>query len=329
MNKTMITGITPSGKMTLGNYLGVVKRLIEFQEKYNLFVFVANLHAITLPQDPKTLKNHTYEIAALYLSAGLNSNKTTIFIQSEISEHSQLAWILNSQTYMGELSRMTQFKDKSQKLETQSSIPAGLFNYPSLMAADILLYNSDFVPVGIDQKQHVEMTRNLATRINNKYGEIFKIPEPLLTENLIKIMDLQEPTKKMSKSSTNEKAIIYILDDEKMIAKKIASALTDSENLIKYDPIKKPGVSNLMNIYCMLTNTKMSEAEKRWTNKNYKNLKDDVTEAIIKTLKPIQEKYYQLINSDVLKKVLMQGRNNAKKIAQETLEKVHEVLGIC
>lgn len=328
MKKRMVTGITPSGKMTLGNYLGVVRNLVAWQDEYELFVFIANLHAITLPQEPKQLKQNIEEIATLYVAAGLDPKKVAVFKQSDVPAHSELAWLLNTQTAMGELSRMVQFKDKSQKLANQNSIPAGLFNYPTLMAADILLYEPDFVPVGVDQKQHVELTRDLAIRFNHRFGETFKLPEPLLTKNKIKIMDLQEPTKKMSKSSTNPKSLIYILDEPSVIRKKIASALTDSENLIYFDPEKKPGVANLMTIYALLTDTIPEATIVHWEGKNYKDLKDEVAEEIIKALTPIQKRYAELKTNGEIKAVLANGAEKATQISYKKVKKVQKKLGL-
>ncbi|ATZ17901.1 tryptophan--tRNA ligase [Mesoplasma melaleucae] len=326
----MITGITPSGSMSLGNYLGVVKNLIEYQDQYDLFVFVANLHAITIPQDPTMLKAKTKEMTALYIACGLDPEKMTLFLQSDVVEHSQLGWILTTQSTMGELSRMTQFKDKSAKQgESENiSIPTGLFTYPCLMAADILLYDPKYVPVGVDQKQHLELSRDIAIRMNNKYGEMHIVPEPILTKGNIKIMDLQDPTKKMSKSSNNPKAVIKMLDTPAEITNKIKSAITDSENLIKYDPVNKPGVSNLMNIYAIIKNFSIDDCHKRWAGKNYKDLKDDVTEALLELIIPIHEKYNEIIKGDYLKDVLENGALKAKKIAIKKVNKVQNKLGI-
>lgn len=330
MKKRMITGITPSGNMTLGNYLGAIKRAVEFQDEYELMVFIANLHAITIPQDPKKLRENTHEIATLYFACGLDPQKSTVFLQSDVWEHAQLAWILNTQSTIGELSRMTQFKDKSKKAEKSGNgyIPAGLFNYPTLMAADILLYDANLVPVGIDQKQHVELTRDLAMRINNKYKKVFTIPEPLITKTKTKIMDLQDPSKKMSKSSDNPKSLIYMLDSPEVIAQKIKVAITDSENLIKYDPENKPGVSNLITIYTTLKNISIEDAEKHWKGKNYKDLKDDVAQAIIETLTPIQKKYQDLLTNQKVEKWLEEAAQKAQKIAQEKITLVQDTLGI-
>ncbi|AJM71908.1 tryptophan--tRNA ligase [Mycoplasma yeatsii] len=327
----MVSGITPSGTMTLGNYLGVVKRFIEFQNEHDLYIFIANLHAITLPQDKEKLRKNTKEIAALYFACGLDINKSTIFLQSDVTQHCQLGWILTTHTTMGELSRMTQFKDKSVKAESingKSYIPTGLFAYPALMASDILLYDAKFVLIGIDQKQHLELTRDLAIRMNNKYGKMFEVPEPLISEKTAKIMDLQDPTKKMSKSSTNPKSIITMLDTPDQIRSKIKAALTDSEDLIKYDPINKSGVSNLITIYCELTNTSISDAEKRWENKNYKDLKDDVTEVLINLIDPIQKRFKELYNSKEVEQWLEIGAERARKIANKKLNKVQNLLGL-
>ncbi|WFQ92782.1 tryptophan--tRNA ligase [Mycoplasma feriruminatoris] len=326
----MVSGITPSGTMTLGNYLGVIKRFIKYQEEYNLFIFIANLHAITIPQEKEKLRKNTKEIAALYFACGLDINKTTIFLQSDVLQHAQLGWILTTNTSMGELSRMTQFKDKSLKAESVNGkgyIPTGLFTYPALMAADILLYDPKFVPVGIDQKQHIEITRDIAIRMNNKYGEMFKIPEPLINSE-IKIMDLQDPSKKMSKSSDNPKAIITMLDSTDEIKSKIKAAVTDSENLIKYDPINKPGVSNLITIYCQLKNISIKDAEKHWENKNYKDLKDDVSQALIDEIIPIQTKFKELYNSKQVEQWLELGANTARNIANKKLNKVQNLMGL-
>ncbi|AVN60211.1 tryptophan--tRNA ligase [Mesoplasma entomophilum] len=326
----MITGITPSDSMSLGNYLGVVKNLIEYQNEYDLFVFVANLHAITIPKDPTQLKLKTKEMTALYIACGLDPEKMTLFLQSDVVEHSQLGWILTTQSTMGELSRMTQFKDKSAKESNGEniSIPTGLFTYPCLMAADILLYDPKFVPVGVDQKQHLELARDIASRMNNKYGEMHVVPEPILTKGNIKIMDLQDPTKKMSKSSENPKAVIKMLDSPAEIANKIKAAVTDSENLIKYDPVNKPGVSNLMNIYSIIKDVSIEECNKRWEGKNYKDLKDDVTEALLELIIPIHEKYNEIIKGDYLKEVLEEGASKAKKVANKKVNKVQNKLGI-
>ncbi|ATZ18896.1 tryptophanyl-tRNA synthetase [Williamsoniiplasma somnilux] len=330
MKKRMVSAITPSGTMTLGNYLGAVKHFIDFQDEYEMFIFVANLHAITIPQEKEKLRKNMKEIATLYFACGLDPHKSTIFVQSDVMAHAQLGWILNTQSTIGELSRMSQFKDKSKKAETTGKgyIPAGLFTYPTLMAADILLYDANFVPVGVDQKQHVELTRDLAERINNKYSDVFTIPEPLITENKIKIMDLQDPTKKMSKSSDNPKAIILMLDTPEMIKSKIKAALTDSEGIIKYDIVNKPGVSNLLTIYSICKNITIKEAVKNFENKNYGDLKNETAEAIIEIVSPIQEKFKKLYNSSDVEDWLNNGANKANLIANKKLNKVQNALGL-
>ncbi|PPE06482.1 tryptophan--tRNA ligase [Mesoplasma corruscae] len=327
--KRMVTGVTSSGSPTLGNYLGVIRDLANYQNEYDLFIFVANLHAITVPQDSKKLKEKTKEAFAIYLACGIDPEKSTIFVQSDVIEHTQLGWLLTTQATMGELSRMTQFKDKSLRSQDNISIPAGLFTYPCLMAADILLYDPSYVPVGVDQKQHLELTRDIAERMNNKYGETHIVPEVMLTKRNVKIMDLQDPTKKMSKSSGNPKAIIFILDSEKDIRNKIKAAVTDSENLIKYDTVNKPGVSNLIDIYSILTNKTIKECEQHWKNKTYKDLKDDVSEVLVNTLNPIRQKYEELqSNNQLLEELMKQGAFKAQKVAYKKLQKVQNKMGI-
>lgn len=324
--KRMITGITPSGPLTLGNYLGVAKRLLDYQNNYELFVFVANLHAITTPQDAKQLKERTRELTALYLAIGLDPQRTVIFRQSDVPAHSQLSWIVNTQLGMGELSRMTQYKEKSAK---KQQILSGLFTYPALMAADILLYDADLVPVGPDQKQHVELTRDFAERFNKRFKKpLFQLPEPLLTEQGFRIRDLQNPSQKMSKSSDNPKAVIYLLDSPAAIRKKIGSAVTDSENLVKFDPLKKPGVSNLMMIYSLLTNVSLTKLEKKWAGKNYQELKNDVAETIINHLAPIQQRFAKLINSSQIEKVLQEGAQKTAIISNKKIRLIHQTLGL-
>ncbi len=245
--KTMLSGIKPTGKLTLGNYIGAIRQFAKYQDEYEMYIFIANLHAITIQVDPKELKKNTRDLVALYLACGLDPEKTTVFLQSDVHEHAELGWILTCHSYMGELQRMTQYKDKTAKGET--NITAGLFTYPSLMAADILLYDADYVPVGIDQKQHVELARNIAERFNNRYGDTFTVPEPLVEEVGAKVMSLTEPTKKMSKSGDDEKCVIYLLDDPKAARKKIMSAVTDSIGIIQYDVENQPGIANLLTIH--------------------------------------------------------------------------------
>ena len=273
--KKVLTGLQPTGVITLGNYIGAIKQMVKYQEEYESYIFIADLHAITIEQDPKELKERVKSLVALYLACGIDEEKNTICIQSENEYHANLSWLLECNAYFGELSRMHQFKEKSKNKE---NFTAGLFTYPVLMAADILLYDVDYVPVGIDQKQHVELARDLAERFNKKYGKTFKIPEPLMTESGTKIMDLVTPDKKMSKSKTKQKGVIRLLDDEKTIRKKIMGATTDSETIVKYDPENKPGISNLINIYISLTGLSIKEDEEKFKDKNYGEFKKEVAD---------------------------------------------------
>ena len=263
--KKILTGLQPTGVITLGNYIGSIKQVVENQELYDSYIFIADMHAITVNQDPKLLSQNIKSLLALYLACGLDPNKNKIFLQSENEYHANVSWLLECNTYHGELSRMTQFKDKSKKNENFS---CGLFTYPVLMASDILIYDVDYVPVGIDQKQHVELARDIAVRFNKKYGETFKIPEPLISKVGTKIMDLQDPTKKMSKSSENKKGVILLLDDIEITRKKIMTATTDSEMRVKYDVVNKPGISNLITIYSSLTNKSIIEIEKQFERRS-------------------------------------------------------------
>ena len=308
--KRILTGLQPTGGITLGNYIGSIKQMVKYQEEYESYIFVADLHSITISQDPKELKNNIKSLVAIYLACGVKPEKNTIFIQSDNNWHNNIAWLLECNTYFGELSRMTQFKDKSKK---NVNFSAGLFTYPVLMAADILAYDADIVPVGVDQKQHVEITRDIALRFNKKYGETFKIPEPLISDSGTKIMDLVNPEIKMSKSNENQKGVIRLLDDPEIIRKKIMSATTDSGCEVKFDPINKPGVSNLMNIYVSLTNKTLEEVEKEFPNSNYGEFKKAVADVVVEEIVKIQNKYNEIINSDSLNKILEDGASKTKK----------------
>lgn len=322
----ILTGLQPTGAITLGNYIGAIKQMVEYQEKYESFIFVADMHAITVPQDPEALSYNIKSLVALYLACGVDPKKNTIFIQSENLYHANLSWILECHTPYGELGRMTQFKDKSKKNKTFS---AGLYTYPVLMASDILLYDVDYVPTGQDQKQHVELARNIAERINKKYREdIFKIPKPLIGKKGAKIYDLVDPTKKMSKSSANPKGVIFLLDDEKTIRKKVMSATTDSEMKVVFDEENKPGISNLINIYSSLSNLSIKEIESKYKDANYGTFKRDVADLVVETVLPIQEKYNELINSKKLDKILDCGRDKASLIAYEKYNKLKNVIGL-
>lgn len=323
--KRMLTGLQPSGELTIGSLIGGITQSIKYQDEYESFIFVPDLHAITVPQDPKALHERIKKNVALYIACGIDPDKNTIYIQSENFYHTNLAWVLECNTYMGEASRMTQYKDKSQKY---NNVPVGLFTYPILMAADILLYDASYVPTGIDQKQHVELARDIAIRFNNKYGNTFNVPEPMIAKTGAKIMDLQDPTKKMSKSADNPKGNIYLLDDEATIRKKIASAVTDSDNLIMYDPEKKPGISNLLTIYATLSDKSIDEVEKMFKDVNYGTFKNAVADIVVQRLKIIQEKYNSLINSDKLDKILDEGRDKVTKIAESKIKEVYKKVGL-
>ncbi len=323
--KRVLTGLQPSGSLTIGNYVGAIKQMVKYQDEYESFLFVADMHAITVPQDPKELSKNIKNLIAIYLACGIDPKKNTIFIQSENLYHANVSWILECLTPYGELGRMTQFKDKSQKHQNFS---AGLLTYPVLMASDILLYDADFVPTGQDQKQHVELARNIAERVNKKYGSVFKLPEPLIPEDGAKIMDLVDPTKKMSKSSENIKGTIFILDDEKTIRKKIASATTDSQMIVKFDLENKPGISNLINIYASFTGMSIKDIENKYKDTNYGIFKTEVADVVVNTLIPIQKRYNELINSKEIDEILDSGRDITMKIAKEKYILLKEKVGL-
>lgn len=322
--KRIITGLQPTGAITLGNYIGAIKQMVEYQDKYESFIFIADLHAITVAGNNEVLSKNTKNLLALYLACGIDPNKNTIFIQSENLYHTNLSWLLECNSYFGELSRMHQFKEKSKKNENFTS---GLFTYPVLMASDILLYDVDYVPVGIDQKQHVELARDIAIRMNNKYGEMFKVPEPVIKETGTKIMDLVDPTKKMSKSAENPKGVIYLLDDEAVIRKKIMSATTDSVGSINYDIENQPGISNLLTIYAALTNLTIEETLNKFNDYNYGNFKKEVADVVIESIKNIQNKYNEFISSNDLNEILDRGLEKTNEIASRKYNIVKEKLG--
>lgn len=322
--KKILTGIQPTGVITLGNYIGAIKQMVEYQNDYESYLFVADLHAITIPQDVETLSKNTKSLLALYLACGIDPKKNKIFIQSENEYHANISWLLECNTYYGELSRMTQFKDKSKK---NANFTSGLLTYPVLMAADILAYDIDYVPVGIDQKQHVELARDIAIRFNKKFGDTFTIPEALISDSGTKIMDLQEPTKKMSKSSENQKGVIRLLDDVEIIRKKIMGATTDSDMCVRFDIINKPGISNLINIYSSLTNKRIPEIEKEFENKNYGEFKKCVADKVVEVISNIQQKYYKIINSDEIDNILNEGIEYTRKIAKTKFEDMKYKMG--
>lgn len=323
--KRILTGLKPSGELTLGSLIGCINQMVKLQEEYDSFMFVPDMHAITVKQDPKMLRERIRKNVALYLACGVDPDKNTIYLQSENLYHANLSWVLECTTYMGEASRMTQYKDKSSKGE---NVTVGLFTYPILMAADILLYDTDYVPVGIDQKQHVELARDIALRFNKTYGDTFKMPEPMMSEVGVKIMDLQEPTKKMSKSDETYKGVILLLDDEKTIRKKIMSAVTDSDNKIYYDKDNKPGVSNLLTIYSSLKNISIEEAEDYFKDYNYGNFKKEVADLVVSVLSNIQTKYNEIINGTMLDDILDKGREKTCEIAKEKTLDVFRKVGL-
>ncbi len=325
--KRLLSGIKPTGELTLGNYLGAIKQFVDMQNDYESFIFVANLHAITVYNDKEELKKRTRDLVAIYLASGLDPKKTTIFLQSENNYHNNLGWVLECNSYIGELNRMTQFKDKSKNKST-NAISCGLYTYPTLMAADIILYDADVVPVGIDQKQHVELTRNIAERFNNRYGETFKIPEPFIPKTGEKIYDLQNPTKKMSKTEDNPKGCISLLEDPDKAVKKIMGAVTDSDNQIKYDLQNKPGISNLMTIYSALSNKTLAEVETEFKDSNYGTFKKAVAEEVKQFLIDLQSKYQKIIDSNMVDTVLDEGIKKARTIAQAKLNEVYEKVGL-
>ena len=324
-----LSGIQPSGTITLGNYIGAVKQFVKLQDHpdfTDFMVFVADLHAITVPQDKTALRKNIRSLVAIYLACGLDPKKVHIFIQSEVPSHGELAWILDCTGYIGEFERMTQYKDKKEK-QTQG-VTLGLLAYPALMAADILLYDTDVVPVGQDQKQHLELTRTLAERFNNKYGETFTVPEPFIAPSGAKIMSLTEPTKKMSKSDPNPKAYISILDDIAIVKKKIKSAVTDSDGTIKYDPENKPGISNLLTILSCCKNESIDSLVEKYKDSNYATFKEDVANAVAEELEPIQKRYNEIINSPEIDRVLDEGRDYARYLSQKKMAKVYNRVGL-
>ena len=325
--KVILSGIQATGDLHLGHYIGVLKRFVEMQDEFDCYYMIANLHALTVRRDPKELKENVYKLLASYIAAGLDPDKSTIFLQSQVHEHAELGWVLDCYTYMGELSRMTQYKDKSAK--HADNINAGLFTYPSLMAGDILLYQADLVPTGEDQKQHVELTRDLAERFNKLYGETFKIPKPFIEKVGARVMGLQDPTSKMSKSSTLPNDTILLIDTPEEIMKKVKKAVTDSDGIVKYDEENKPGISNLMEIYGIITSKTMDEIENEFEGQGYGNFKVAVADAIIKELEPFRNKYNELMgNPSYLEEIYNKGAKKASEVASKTLKDVYEKIGI-
>ncbi|MEE1038414.1 MAG: tryptophan--tRNA ligase [Eubacterium sp.] len=321
----VFSGVQPTGNIHLGNYLGALKQFVELQDDNECIYCIVDLHAITVPQEPEVLKEHILDVAALYLAVGVDPKKSIVFVQSQVPGHSELGWLLTCSSYTGELSRMTQFKDKGKGKE---SVGTGLFMYPVLMAADILLYDTDIVPVGIDQKQHIELTRDLCNRINNKYGDTFVLPEGRYLKEGAKIMALDEPTKKMSKSAENELSRISLLDDEAKIKKAIMKATTDSDGVVKFDMENKPGISNLMNIYTAFSDLSIEEIEKKYEGCGYGAFKKDLVQIVVDGLAPIKARYEEIRNSDELIAILEDGAKRADEIAQKVVARTKKNLGL-
>ncbi|GAA6995920.1 tryptophan--tRNA ligase [Helicobacter pylori] len=322
--KRVFSGIQPTGQIHLGNYLGAIKHWVEMQDEYENLFCVVNSHAITLPIEPKFLKSQTYELVKLLLACGISPKQSGLFIQSEVDEHPALAWLLNCQVSMGEMQRMTQFKDKS--LKNPKSVNVGLFNYPILMASDILLYQSDLVPVGEDQKQHLELTRNIAEKFNRDFGSCFKVPEPLIAKVGARVMGLDDPKVKMSKSHKGVNHAIFLLDEPDIIVKKIKKAATDSMGVIAFDE-KREGIFNLLNIYMLLSDESPENIEDRFKNKGYGDFKKELAEVVIQALQPIQERYKE-ISDDEVKAVLNCGTEKARPLARATYQKAKELMGL-
>ncbi|MBQ5762167.1 MAG: tryptophan--tRNA ligase [Clostridia bacterium] len=324
--KRIFSGIQPSGNLTIGNYLGALKRFPELQSEYDCLYCVVDLHTLTVRQDPEALRQRSYALLALYMACGLDPEQTTLFLQSHVSGHAELAWILNCYTYMGELSRMTQFKDKSQK--HADNINAGLFTYPVLMAADILLYQTDVVPIGQDQKQHLEIARDIAIRFNKLYGDTFVVPEALIAKQGAKIMSLQEPDKKMSKSDTNVNNFVLLIEERDAIIKKFKRAVTDSGSEVRFDPDEKPGISNLLSIYAATRSITVEEAQAEFAGSRYGDFKIAVGTAVADMLAPIQAEYRRILDDKAyLDRVLKLNAQKAFAIAEETYRDVRQKVG--
>ena len=323
--KRVFSGVQPTGNIHLGNYLGALKQFVELQDDHECTYCIVDMHAITVPQDPKELREHILDVAALYLAVGVDPKKSIVFVQSDVPGHAELSWVLTCNSYTGELSRMTQFKDKSKNKE---SAPTGLFSYPVLMAADILLYDTDIVPVGNDQKQHIELCRDIATRINNKYKKTFVVPEGRFLKEGARIMALDDPTKKMSKSAENIHSRISLLDEPSKIKKSIMKATTDSDGVVRFDAENKPGISNLLNIYSVLSGMTIPELETRYEGKGYGDFKKDLVDVVVEALAPIKKNYEEIRHSEELIKILKDGAVRADAIAQKTMKRVKDNFGL-
>ncbi len=323
--KRVFSGVQPTGNIHLGNYLGALKQFVELQDDHECIYCIVDEHAITVPQDPKALREHILDVAALYLAVGVDPKKSIVFVQSDVSGHAELGWVLCCNSSTGELSRMTQFKDKSKNKE---SAPTGLFTYPVLMAADILLYDTDIVPVGNDQKQHIELCRDLAIRVNNKYKKTFVVPEGRFMKAGARVMALDDPTKKMSKSAENIHSRISLLDEPSKIKKSIMKATTDSEGIVKFDIENKPGISNLLSIYSALSGKSIEELETMYEGKGYGDFKKDLVEVTVEALAPIKARYEEIRHSDELIEILKDGAQRADEIAKKTMKRVKENFGL-
>lgn len=323
--KRVFSGVQPTGNIHLGNYLGALKQFVELQEDYQCLYCIVDMHAITVPQDPKELRKHILDVAALYLAVGVDPEKSIVFVQSDVPGHAELGWILTCSSYTGELSRMTQFKSKSKNKE---SAPTGLFSYPVLMAADILLYDTDVVPVGTDQKQHIELCRDLAIRVNNTKKKTFVVPEGRYLKAGARIMSLDDPGKKMSKSAENIHSRISLLDEPSKIKKSIMKATTDSEGVIRFDVDEKPGISNLLNMYSVLSNKTIDEVVGMYEGKGYGDFKKDLVEITVEALKPIKERFDDIRESEELIKILKSGAERANAISEKTMARVKENFGL-
>ena len=323
--KRVFSGVQPTGNIHLGNYLGALKQFVELQDDHECIYCIVDEHAITVPQDPKALREHILDVAALYLAVGVDPKKSIVFVQSDVSGHAELGWVLCCNSSTGELSRMTQFKDKSKNKE---SAPTGLFTYPVLMAADILLYDTDIVPVGNDQKQHIELCRDLAIRINNKYKKTFVVPEGRFMKAGARVMALDDPTKKMSKSAENIHSRISLLDEPSKIKKSIMKATTDSEGIVKFDIENKPGISNLLSIYSALSGKSIEELEAMYEGKGYGDFKKDLVEVTVEALAPIKARYEEIRHSDELIEILKDGAARADAIAHKTMQRVKDNFGL-
>lgn len=323
--KRLLSGIKPSGDLNIGGYGGALRQYVKLQHEYESYFFVPDLHAVTVYQDPKELHQRTRDIAALYIASGIDPDKATIFLQSQVPAHVELGWLLETQAHFGELKRMTQFKEKSAGQDTVSS---ALFTYPVLMAADVLLYQATHVPVGDDQKQHLELTRDVAERFNNRYGHTFTLPEPIIQDIGSRVMGLDDPSKKMSKSNPNKNSCVHMMDTPEDIRKKFSKAVTDSDGQVRHDWEQKPAVSNLIEIYSVFSEEAISAIEKRYEGQGYGTFKKELAEVVIEKLQPIQEKFHQIVNSSELDRILMDGAKRASETAVPTLLAAKKAMGL-